>query len=285
MDMTVLRQRMLEDLKRRNYSPNTVRAYVRGVANFARYFNKPPDQLGPEHVRRYQLYLVETRKLSWAHVQQTTAALRFFYRTTLGRPWMRDHLPLPRTERKLPTVLSQQEVVSLFDATRSLKHRVILMTLYATGLRISEVRALKAADIDSSRGLIRVRQGKGRKDRQVMLSENLLQALREYWKACRPDDWLFSGQVPGTPIGLKTVYHLCRRAAVRAGISKSVSPHTLRHSFATHLLEAGEDIRTIQILLGHASVKSTARYLHVSENAVRSAKSPLDRLPQSRNLA
>jgi integrase/recombinase XerD len=163
--MTVLRQRLLDDLKLRNYSPNTVRAYVRGVANFARYFNKSPDQLGPEHVRLYQLYLVETRKVSWAHVQQTTAALRFFYRTTLGRPWMRDHLPLPRTERKLPAVLSKEEVVSLFDGARRLKHRVILMTLYATGLRISEVRMLKVDDIDSGRGLIHVRQGKGRKDR------------------------------------------------------------------------------------------------------------------------
>jgi site-specific recombinase XerD len=285
--MTELRRRVLEDLQVRNYSPHTIEVYIRCVANFARHFGTSPDRLGPEHIREYQLFLVQQKRVSWALFNQTVCALRFLYHATLHQRWMIEHIPYPRHEQKLPVVLSPSEVAALFEATQNLKHRAILMTLYATGLRVSEVVNLQVSDIDSQRQLISVRQGKGRKDRQVMLSLKLLEVLRIYWKSYRPACWLFPGDRPDRPITRETVWAICKQAAGAAHLSKAISPHTLRHCFATHLLEDGADLRRIQILLGHRNLKTTAKYLHVSNLAVRSTVSPLDRLsnPSDRDPA
>jgi integrase/recombinase XerD len=283
--MTELRRRMLEELRLRNYSPNTVKAYIRCVANFAQYFRVSPDQLGPQHVRQYQLFLVERKKVSWALFNQTVCALRFFYQHTLHRNWMIEHIPYPRHEQKLPLVLSPAEVAAVFAAARNLKHRTILMTIYAAGLRVSEVTHLRVADIDSQRQVICVRQGKGRKDRQLMLSPKLLELLRIYWKRYRPIVWLFPGDTPQRPITRGTVFTICQQAGAAAHLSKPISPHTLRHCFATHLLEDEIDLRRIQVLLGHRNLKTTARYLHVSNLAVRTTVSPLERLPDTVDLS
>jgi integrase/recombinase XerD len=277
--MTELRRRMVEELQLRNYSPNTIEVYIRCVANFAQHFRVSPDRLGPEHIRQYQLFLVQRKKVSWAVFNQTVCALRFFYHHTLHRDWMIEHIPYPRHEQKLPVVLSPSEVAAVFEATRNLKHRTILMTIYAAGLRVSELTNLQVTDIDSQRQVICVRQGKGRKDRQVMLSPRLLELLRIYWKSYRPTLWLFPGKIPERPITRETVLTICRQAGEAAHLSKPISPHTLRHCFATHLLEDAIDLRRIQILLGHRNLKTTAKYLHVSNLAVRTTVSPLDRLP------
>lgn len=276
--MTELRRKMLEDLQLRNYSPNTIEAYIRCVASFAKHFGASPDHLGPEQIREYQLFLVQRKKVSWAVFNQTVCALRFFYHDTLHRNWMIEHIPYPRHEQKLPVVLSPAEVAALFRVTDNLKHRAILMTIYAAGLRVSEIVNLRVADIDSQRQMICVRQGKGRRDRQVMLSPRLLDVLRSYWKSYRPTAWLFPGERLESPITRESVWRICKQAAEAAHLSKSISPHTLRHCFATHLLEDAADLRRIQILLGHRNLKTTAKYLHVSNLAVRSTVSPLDRL-------
>ena len=277
--MTELRRRMLEELRLRNYSPHTQRAYIRCLANFAKHFGTAPDRLGPEHVRDYQLFLVQQKKLSWSPFNQTVCALRFFYHNVLHRKWMIEHIPYPRHEQKLPVVLSPTEVAALFQNTPNLKHRAILMTIYAAGLRVSELINLRVTDIDRQRQLICVRQGKGHKDRHVMLSPKLLELLRIYWRSYRPTLWLFPGKIPGRPITRETVFTICRQAGEAAQLAKPISPHTLRHCFATHLLEEATDLRRIQILMGHRNLKTTARYLHVSNLAVRSTVSPLDRLP------
>jgi integrase/recombinase XerD len=279
--MTELRRRMLEELQLRNYSPSTVEVYIRGVANFAQHFKLSPDRLGPEHIREYQLFLVQRKKVAWAVFNQTVCALRFFYHHVLHRGWMIEHIPYPRHEEKLPVVLSPTEVATVFQATRNLKHRTILMTIYAAGLRVSEVIHLRVADIDSQRQVICVRQGKGSKDRQVMLSPKLLELLRIYWKSYRPTVWLFPGSTLEHPITRGTVFAICRQAGEAAHLSKRISPHTLRHCFATHLLEDAIDLRRIQVLLGHRNLKTTAKYLHVSNLAVRTTVSPLDRLPDA----
>jgi integrase/recombinase XerD len=279
--MTELRRRMLEELQLRNYSPNTIDTYIRCVANFAQHFRISPDRLGPEHIRQYQLFLVQRKKVAWAVFNQTVCALRFFYHHVLHRDWMIEHIPYPRHEQKLPVVLSPAEVAAVFEATRNLKHRTILMTIYAAGLRVSELTHLRVTDIDSQRQVICVRQGKGRKDRQVMLSPKLLEVLRIYWKSHQPAVWLFPGGVPGRPITRETVLTICRQAGEAAHLSKRISPHTLRHCFATHLLEDAIDLRRIQVLLGHRNLKTTAKYLHVSNLAVRTTVSPLDRLPDA----
>ena len=276
--MTPLREKMSDDLRLRNYSDSTIKAYLRCIANFARHFGKSPDQLGPVEIREYQLYLVKEKRCSWAVFNQTVCALRFFYSTTLGRKEMIEEIPYPRFEKRLPVVLSQAEVGALLQSLKNLKHRTILTTIYATGLRVSEVSNLLVTDIDSTRMIVQVRQGKGRKDRFVMLSPNLLTLLREYWKTYRPAHWLFPGHDPSHPVNDATIYRICQHAAQAAKLAKSVSPHTLRHSFATHLLEAGTDLRTIQLLLGHRNLKTTATYLHVSTLALRSTTSPLDLL-------
>jgi integrase/recombinase XerD len=282
--MTELRRSMLEELQLRNYSPRTVEVYIRCVANFAQYFKLSPDRLGPEHIRQYQLFLVQRKQVAWAVFNQTVCALRFFYHHVLHRDWMIEHIPYPRHEEKLPVVLSPTEVAAVFQATRNLKHRTILMTIYAAGLRVSEVIHLRVADIDSQRQVICVRQGKGRKDRQVMLSPKLLELLRLYWKSYRPTVWLFPGKPPERPITRETVFTICRQAGEAAHLSKRISPHTLRHCLATHLLEDATDLRRIQVLLGHRNLKTTAKYLHVSNLAVRTTVSPLDRLSATVDL-
>jgi site-specific recombinase XerD len=234
--------------------------------------------LGREEVRSYLLHLVHDKHVSWSSFNQTVAGLRFLYEVTLGREGVMVHIACPKQPKKLPVVLSLDEVAHLFAAIVGLKHRAILMTAYAAGLRISEVVALRVDDIDSQRMVLRVRQAKGRRDRYVMLSPRLLALLREYWKAARPTEWLFPGDVPGRPLTAGTVHRVCVQAARDAGLGKHVTVHTLRHSFATHLLEAGTDIRTIQVLLGHRNLKTTAVYTHVSPLAMETTRSPLDRL-------
>jgi integrase/recombinase XerD len=275
--MTALRQRMLEDMQRRSYSPNTIDGYLRGVAQFAKHFGTPPDRLGPEEIRTYQLSLLEQR-VSRSTFIQTVCALRFFYEKTLDRPWMVEYIPYPRRQKKLPVVLSPAEVATLLVTPRNLKHRAILATLYSTGLRASELAQLQPADIESQRMVIRVRQGKGQRDRFVMLSPRLLALLRHYWKLYRPQEWLFPSSHLPQPITRDGVWFICRQAGKAAGLTKVVHPHLLRHSFATHLLEAGIDLRRIQLLLGHASLRSTSLYLHVSPMAAQEIPSPLDTL-------
>jgi integrase/recombinase XerD len=279
--MTPLRQRMLEDMQMRNFSPHTRDAYVRAVAQLARYYQRSPDQLSTQEVRTYLLYLINDRHVSPSTFNQVRCALRFFYRITLGSDWVLDRIVCQKEEKKLPIVLSRDEVRRLFAAAGRLKSRAILMTLYATGLRVSELVGLKISDIDSQRMVIRVGQGKGRKDRYVMLSPTLLPILREYWKAYRPSDWLFPGKDRQKQLDRQTVLCICRTAARRARLARRISPHTLRHTFATHLLEAGTDIRTIQALLGHRSLRTTALYTYVSLDRVTATTSPLDLLDAS----
>src|SRR5712671_211557 len=269
---------MLEDLQIRNYSPTTIRIYLHAIAEFAQHFGKPPDQLGPEHIRRYQLFLIKEKKASRPTCIQVVCALRFFYTHTLSRKIAIERIPFPRRERKLPLILSCEEVKALLEAPRTVRQRTLLAILYGAGLRVSEVTQLKASDIDSARNVLWVRHGKGGKDRQTLLPAKLLELLRCYWRSQRPTDWLFRGADATRPISAKAVFLACRKAAQRAGISKPIHPHSLRHAFATHLLEAGVNLRTIQILLGHANLETTARYLHVADVAVRSTASPLDSL-------
>jgi site-specific recombinase XerD len=269
---------MIEDMRLRNFAPGTVAVYVNCVARFARHFGKSPGLLGPDDVRAYLLHLIEQRRSSWSYYNQNLQALRFLYNVTLDRDWVLKHLACPKRPKRLPVVLSGEELVRFFAAIDGLKHRASLMTAYAAGLRVSEVAALRVEDIDSRRMVIRVRQGKGSKDRYVMLSPKLLGLLRAYWKAARPRVWLFPGSDPGRPITTSAVRKACQRAREAAGLGKHVTVHTLRHSFATHLLEAGTDLRTIQVLLGHHSPRTTAVYTHVSPAAVRATASPLDRL-------
>src|SRR6266478_1938498 len=282
--MTRLRKMMLEELQRRNYAETTIRHYIRTVEDFARRFNCPPDRLGPRHIREFQAELFQKRKLSPNSVVRHLAALRFYYIKTLKRAWSIAETPYPKWVFHLPTILSQEEVAQLIDAAVTPYHRTLLMTLYATGTRRAELTHLKVSDIDSQRMVIRIQGGKGRKDRDVMLSPKLLEVLREHWRGLRrrPITWLFPGNyrhTGDTPITTKVVWNACKEAAQRAGLQKDVHPHTLRHCFATHLLEDGADLRTIQILLGHNDLKETARYLHLSQRHLHAASSPLDSLP------
>ncbi len=274
--MTPLRQRMLDDLGVRNYSPHTQYQYIYYVAAFAKHFGKSPELLGLEDIRAYQIYLVNERHLSWSTLNICVAALRFLYRVTLRKNWDIQHIPYSKRGRKLPVVLSQDELAQFFQAIQSLKYRVILMTAYSAGLRLAEVVALRVSDIDSGRMVIRVQQGKGKKDRYVMLSPAILTLLRTYWKAARPTEWLFPGRTLGEHLKCRAVQTACERAWAESGLRKKVTVRSLRHSFATHLLEAGTDVRTIQILLGHSSLQTTARYTHVSTATIRAAASPLE---------
>jgi integrase/recombinase XerD len=282
--MTHLRKMMLEELARRNYSAATTECYIHAVEDFAGYFQRPPDQLGPEHIREFQAHLFTERKLAPNTVNQRLAALRFFFVKTLRRPWNADETPYPRKVVHLPVILSREEVAHLIESALTPFHRVILMTLYGTGVRRAELTHLRVSDIDSRRMVLHVKGGKGRKDRDVMLSLKLLEALREHWLRHRPKEWLFPGgkhHKSSQPITTKVVWHACREAAKRAGLEKKVHPHVLRHCFATHLLEAGTDLRKIQILLGHSDLEETTIYLHVSQLHVSKTVSPLDELPLS----
>lgn len=276
--MTSLRQRMLEDLQIRNYAPATMECYVRSVAEFAKHFNRPPDQLGPEEIRSWQLFLIREKRVKLSSYIQAVCGLRFFYSNTLNRKIEIERIPLPRYEKKLPVILSKEEVKALLEAPKNLGHRAILATLYGGGLRVSEATNLKVSDIDGARKVISIRGGKGHKDRQVMLSAPLREVLVAYYRWKRPTDWLFPGGKPGCPISRETVFETCRKAARQAGISKPVHPHSLRHAFATHLLEDGVNLLVIQTLLGHRSLRTTARYLHVADSTVRSIRSPLELL-------
>jgi len=274
---------MLEELQRRNYAETTIDCYIRAVEEFSRRFHLSPDRLGPRHIREYQAELFQKQKLATPTVRQRLAALRFFYIKTLKKAWSLEETPYPKTTRRLPTILSQEEVARLIDAARPPLHRTLLMTLYATGLRRAELARLKVRDVDSQRMVIHVRDGKGRKDRDVMLSPKLLDELRQHWRRLRqkPSVWLFPGKrghASDRPITPKAIYHACKGAARRAALQKVVYPHTLRHCFATHLLEAGADLRTIQVLLGHSDLKETTIYLHLSQRHLHAIASPLDSL-------
>ena len=285
--MTHLRKIMLEELERRNYAQSTIDCYVRTVEHFSRYFHRSPEQLGPQHIREYQAALFKKWKLAPNTVNQRLAALRFFYIQTLKRAWSVAETPYPKKVLKLPIILSQEEVARLLNSARTPFHRIVLMTLYATGVRRAELARLKISDIDSQRMVIHIQGGKGRQDRDVMLSPKLLDALREYWRGLKrkPSHWLFPGGCSHTadqPITPKVVYHACRQAARRAGLQeKNIHPHTLRHCFATHLLEAGADLRTIQLLLGHHDLEETTIYLHLSKRHLSATASPLDSLALS----
>lgn len=284
--MTPLRLRMFEDMRMRNYSPHTINNHLGHVALFARHFGRSPDRLGPNEVRRFLAYLATERRVSCGVINAFSSALRFFYKVTVRRPWMLEHIPMARKEKHLPSVLSRDEVLEFLDAIPNSKHRAILTTCYAAGLRVSEVTALKVSDIDSARGVIHVRQGKGKKDRMVPLSRVLLALLRQYWSAERPREWLFPSERTGQPLSTRTVNCVCKRALQRAGIAKKASVHTLRHSFATHLLDAGTNVRVIQLLLGHGSLRSTQIYTHVSTMGLLSTTSPLDLpSPSSKDVA
>ena len=283
--MTQLRKTMLDELQRRNYAQTTVNGYLKVVAAFARYFNRPPNQLGPEHIRAYQAYLFQEKKLSARTVNHHTAALRFFFCKTLRRAYLLEEAPYPKTPRRLPVILTREEAVRLIDSASNLFHRAMLMTAYSTGMRRAEICHLKVEDIDSDRMLIRIRQGKGRRDRDVPLSPKLLETLREYWRWMTPKTYLFPGTVNGSradkPITDKMLWAACQEAAQRAGITKAVYPHLLRHSYATHLLEDGADLPTLQALLGHADLKPTSIYLHLSERHLKAAGTPLDKVKLS----
>jgi site-specific recombinase XerD len=278
--MTPLRQRMLEDMGIRNLAENTQSAYLLQITAYAKYFKRPPEVLGPEEIRAYQVHLTQTRHLSPSSLSVATGALRFLYKVTLKRDWAVELIPMPKRPFKLPVILSPEEVMRFLDSINNIKHRAILMSAYAAGLRISEVTHLKVTDIDSQRMMLRVDQGKGQKDRYVMLSPRLLDELRKYWKAVRPTEWLFPGDRPGQPITRGAVGLACQRAHRASGISKPITVHSLRHAFASHLLESGADVRRIQLLLGHRSLATTSRYLKVATSTVCATTSPFDLLPK-----
>jgi integrase/recombinase XerD len=277
--MTPLRRRMIEDMQIRNLAPRTQACYVEQVGRFARHFRKSPELLGPTEIRAWQIYLAADKRLAASSISVAVAALRFLYTVTLRRTWnVKDDIPTCRQPRQLPEVLSPAEVAAFLDGMKTLKHRVILTVCYAAGLRVSEAVRLRSAAIDSQRMVIRVEAGKGRKDRYVMLSPRLLQLLREYWRRTHPGEWLFPGDRPGEPITRFAVEHACREARSRSGITRPVTPHSLRHAFAVHLLESGTDLRTIQLLLGHRNLSTTARYLRIATSTVCATASPLDAL-------
>jgi len=282
--MTPLRQRMLEDMRLRNFSPETQRSYIHYIAGFAKHFGRSPELLGLEAVREYQLYLQDERKLSPESINIFTAAARFLFTSTLEMPWSCAHFARLRVPHKLPIVLSPTEVAIFFKHIAVIRFRAALMTCYGAGLRISEVVHLRIEDIDSSRMVIHVRGGKGAKDRYTMLSPRLLELLRLYWRFQRPAEWLFPATKPDRHLCVNTLQQVCREAAQRAGFSKRITAHTLRHSFATHLLENGTDVRIIQSLFGHARIESTAHYTAVTRKMVMNTASPLDALPELNQL-
>ena len=283
--MTELRKMMLDELQRRNYSEHTARSYLRTVSEFCRYFNKSPDKLGPAQIREYQAHLLRDKKHAPATVVQEVCALRFLFVKTMRRHYLLDHLPFPKAPSKLPTVLSPEEVSRLIGAATNAYHRILLVTLYATGVRVSELCHLKVRDIDSERMMLRVERGKGGRDRLLPLSATLLEELREYWRWMKPKSYLFPGMVRGlradVPLTTKIPWIACQQAAERAGLAKHISPHTMRHSYATALYDSGTDLRVIQVLLGHSSLEHTMVYVHLSHRHIESVLNPLDGLTLS----
>jgi site-specific recombinase XerD len=282
--MTPLRQRFLDDLRLRNYSPRTQQTYVDHIARFARHFHCSPDRLGPEEIRTYQLHLLQ-QQASWSVFNQAVCALRLFYRLTLKVSFSVDMIPYGKKPKSLPAVLSREEVARLFACVPQPIERLMLQTAYACGLRASELLSLKVADVDSSCMLLWVRQGKGSKDRSVPLSAALLERLREHWRRWRPTTWLFPGRSPSGRRSLGALQRVCRRAVLAAGIDKKASLHTLRHSYATHLLEAGVDLLTLQRLLGHRDLQTTARYIHLSGAHLAKTPGLLEGLPEAPQAA
>jgi integrase/recombinase XerD len=279
--MTSLRQRMLEDMRIRNLAVKTQEAYVQQVSLFARYFNQSPERLGAEQIRAYQVYLATEKRLTPGSIHVAVSALRFLYKVTLQKDWTLENIiPAPKKPQTLPVVLSPEEVLQFLACVASRKHHAILTTCYAAGLRVSECIALAVPCIDSKRMVVRVEQGKGMKDRYVMLSPKLLEILRDWWRLERPRHWLFPGDMPGRHISRSAVEHECQKAHRICKISKPITPHSMRHAFAVHLLEQGTDVRTIQLLLGHRSLATTAKYLRIATSKVCSTSSPLDLLPQ-----
>jgi integrase/recombinase XerD len=283
--VTPLRKRMLEELQRRNYNVDTIRGYILAVEQFANHFHKSPELMGAEEIGQFQLHLLREKRLALGTIALRMGALRFLYKKTLKRRDLDfDDLPLLKTPKKLPVVLSPEEVTRLIEAASSLFYRALLMLLYSTGLRRAEAARLKVSDIDSSLMLIHVHQGKGSRDRELPLTQKVLDVLREYWRAAKikPRVYLFPTRKEPTAderaISDKTVWNACHEAALRAGLRKRIGPHTLRHSFATNMLEAGADLRTIQLLLGHRHLKDTAIYLHLSRRHLRAATNPLDQI-------
>jgi integrase/recombinase XerD len=283
--VTHLRRVMLEELQRRNYAKNTIYYYLKAVERFAKYFHRPPDQLNQTHLREYQAYLLRERKLEPRTVKLHVSALRFFFVKTLKRPYLLDDIPYPKVPRRLPTILTVDEVTRLIDGARTLTDRTMLMVLYSTGMRNAEMRSLQVKDIDSRSMLIHIQRGKGGRDRYVPLSATLLQTLRAYWRWMKPKTWLFPGTIAGwradKPITPKVVWDACQSAVRRAQLEKRVSAHVLRHSYATHLLEAGADLRTIQLLLGHVKLEHTVIYLHLSRRHLHAVTNPLDTMSVS----
>ena len=278
--MTKLRRRMIEDMEIRNLSPNTQLSYLQQVCGFSKYCHRSPEEVGPEEIRAYQVHLTSERKLAPGTLCIVASALRFLYKVTLKRDWVDREIPLPKKPYTLPVILSREEVLHFLESIASVKHRTILMTAYAAGLRVSEATRLKVTDIDSQRMMLRVEQGKGQKDRYVMLSPRLLEILRAYWKVTHPEVWLFPGDLPGHPITRSAVEQACQKARRISGIKKPITPHSLRHGFASHLLEAGTNVRTIQLLMGHRSLATTAKYLKVATTTVCATTSPFDLLPR-----
>jgi integrase/recombinase XerD len=276
--MSELRNKMKTDLELRGYSPITVKYYIREVSRFAKHFNKSPELLGEDEIREYLHYCITEKQLSEGTVNYTHSALKFFYTKTLGRNWNMEKLARMKEGRKLPAVLSQSEVKAIFNATDNLKHKAILMTIYGAGLRVSEAANLKISDIDSKNMQIFIRQDKGKKDRYSLLSKNNLDILREYWKRYKPTEYLFPGKNNNNPVSVRTIQKIFEHSAQKAGIKKEASVHTLKHSFATHLLEAGTDICYIQRLLGHTNINTTTIYLHLRRMDLMSIKSPLETL-------
>lgn len=278
--MTPLRQRMTEAMQVRNFTHNTQLAYLQQIAALAKYYHQSPETLGAQQVQAYQLYLTNERKLAPGSLCTIAAALRFLYHVTLKCEWALDDIPIPKKPLKLPVILSREEIQRFLECIGSPKHRTLLTTTYAAGLRVSEATHLKVTDIDSQRMVIRIEQGKGQRDRYVMLSQRLLEVLRAYWKLVRPRQWLFPGDIPGHPITRDAVGQACEKARRLSGIQKPITPHSMRHAFATHLLESGADVRKIQLLLGHRSLATTSHYLKVASSAVCATVSPFDLLPQ-----
>jgi site-specific recombinase XerD len=278
--MDALREQMMKDLQLKGITPRTQKKYLREVSIMAKYFDKPLEELGEKDVKDYLVHMLETRKLSRGTYRGYVAGIKFLYKTTLNREDVVERIHYPKAKKTLPVVLDLAEIKAMLSVTENLKHRALLTITYSAGLRVSEAAKLKVTDIDSKRMMVRVHQGKGRKDRYSILSQTALELLRRYWRQYRPKEWLFEGQKDGTHIWYTAIRNIFFEAIKRAGITKPASPHTLRHSFATHLIEAGTSLHHVQLLLGHRSPTTTTVYLHVSKMNLAQVSSPLDSIPE-----